>query len=150
MTAVMDKPETLQESPATVEDFEVAKVNIDHPQVQHFIQAYFKRMGIEPTTHPLGINWLALVKESTIYCVVGIAGRGDKSLEITDLYCKPSHDGVRAGYLVLEFFKALVDAGRIPYIVGVVLWKNKAGQRHFKKAFGCDESSRVFIYPRPN
>ena len=105
MTAVMDKPETLQESPATVEDFEVAKVNIDHPQVQHFIQAYFKRMGIEPTTHPLGINWLALVKESTIYCVVGIAGRGDKSLEITDLYCKPSHDGVRAGYLVFRILQ---------------------------------------------
>ena len=146
MTATLERPQADVDAPATVEDFEVAKVSYDHPQVRRFIARFFEKMGIPMQTHPLGILWFALVKNETIHCVVGTAGRPDGSIEITDFYALPSHDGVRAGYLVLEFFRALVDAGRIPYFLGVMLTKNKSGQRHFEKFFGRGPASSIFIY----
>jgi len=147
MTALLELP---ADATATVEDFEVAKVSIDNPQVRRFIDAYFARMGIAPQAHPLGINWFALCKGETIYTVVGMAGRPDRSLEITDLYAMPSKDGIRAAHLVLEFFKALVDSKRIPYFVGVVLWKNKHGRKHFEKIFARDPASAVYVYDGEN
>jgi hypothetical protein len=129
-----------------VDDFSVAKVNIENPQVRGFIDKFFERMGIDKHTHPLGILWFALCKDETIYCVCGIAGRGDGSVEITDIYARPCKDGIRASDLVLAFFKALVDSKRIPYLIGVMLAKNKRGQRKFKKTFGNGPASHTFIY----
>ena len=146
MTAVLDHPQVTSPPPAMVDDFTVAKVGIENPQVRSFIDRFFERMGIDKHTHPLGILWFALCKDETIYCVCGIAGRGDGSLEITDIYARPCKDGLRATDLVLAFFKALVDTKRIPYFVGVVLDKNQRGQKKFKQAFGVGAASHTFIY----
>lgn len=150
MTAVLEHPEITKPEMAMVDDFSVAKVGIDNPQVRHFIDAYFRRMGISPQTHPLGIVWFALCKDETIYCVIGIAMRGDGSVEITDIYAKPCKDGMRAADLVLDFFKALVDAKRIPYFVGVILWNNKHGRKKFVNKFARDPASVVCIYDGSN
>ena len=145
MIAELERPEETA-SPATVEDFEVAKVSLEHPQVQAFIRAYFKRMDIPTHAHPLGLRWFALTKGDDIYCVTGAAGRPDGSIEITDIYAKPCKDGIRAVHLALDFFKAMVDAKKIPYFVGVVLWKNARGRRVFEKKFDCTPASAVYIY----
>ena len=143
MTAVLETPAAEE----ALGGFSLVVTSADNPQVAALRRAYFARMKVQAWEGSPSVKWFALAKDDTIYCAIGAVMRYDGGVEVSDFYATPDHEGVRAGWLALEFLKHLVDAKKIPYFFGLILTANKTGQRHFERAFGCGPSSYCYMYP---
>jgi hypothetical protein len=136
------------EEPAipAIDGFDFVPLKFSDPAIRDLFVAFVRRYGLPPNTKPIGKEWYGLVKDGKVRLVTGIARREDRSVEITDFYVEPSRLGFQAGLVAGEFFKAFVDSGKIDYIVGTVLWRNRFMQRHFEKMFGEQPRCVVFCY----
>lgn len=140
MTATMTNGKT-----KLVDGFDMVKIERSDSAVHERLYAFLKRYDLPLDTEPMGENWFAFRKDGRIVLVTGWVSRKDGSIEITDFYPVPSKDGIKAGHLALEFVKALVHAGKIPYFVFTCAWKNTYAQRHANKLVG-EPACVVYCY----
>lgn len=146
MTAVAEAP---QAAVVSKPSFVPIKLDARDERVQTRLDAFFRRYNIPRDTIPQAVQWWGISDGEVIRVIVGTAHRSDGSIEVTDYYPEPTRRGVEAGYFGLEALKALVDSGRVKYVVCAILWQNNFGRRHFEKVFGGHPRCVVYAYETP-
>lgn len=126
--------------------FRLVPISMMHPVVVERFQAFCKRYDIPAETRPIGIDWFGMVHAEKVVLVMGIVKRPDGSIEVSDFYPEPSRAGMAAALEVGGMLKAAVDQQAVPYVVGVVMSKNRFMRKHFRDFFGTEARCEVYVY----